>query len=147
MKEAIGTSMVFNLMMIFIGVMIALLIGSVSYSKGFKVRNRIMDRIEENNGFNEPAENAIYEDLKALGYRITQGNNCEDKTGINVELLTQDNFSNEYNYCVYEYTTNKGKYYGVTVFITVDIPLIGNYINIPLYGETEIIFEKGRVNG
>lgn len=145
MKEAIGTSMVFNLMMIFIGVMIALLIGSVSYSKGFKVRNRIMDRIEEYKGFNESAQEAISDDLKALGYRITQGNTCKAKK--NATLLTENNFSNEYNYCVYEYTTNKGKYYGVTVFITVDIPLIGNYINIPLYGETEIIFEKGTVIG
>ena len=35
MKEAIGTSMVFNIILIFLGVFIALYVGSISYSKGF----------------------------------------------------------------------------------------------------------------
>ena len=52
-----------------------------------------------------------------------------------------------YNYCVYEYADNikKGRYYGVTVFINFDIPLVGNYINIPVYGETRIIYDKENI--
>ena len=42
MKEAIGTSMVFNLIMVFTGVFIAILVGSIAYSKSFKIRNRII---------------------------------------------------------------------------------------------------------
>ncbi len=158
MKEAIGTSMVFNLAIIFIGVMIALLVGVSAYSKGFKIRNRILNRIEEYSGYTQTsgdrsAKEVIEEDLKDLGYRITKINNCKPivkqrKNGEQyvVKLLT-DSSSNAYNYCVYEYTTSKGVYYGVTVFIAIDIPIIGDTIHIPLYGETDIIYDKRMVEG
>lgn len=150
MKEAIGTSMVFNLMMIFIGILIVILLGSISYSKGFKIRNRIIDRIEEYSGFSTDAESdvkkAIESDLQAIGYRIVTDLNCSGKgENENATLLTTD--YNTYNYCVYQYDTGKGSYYGVTVFISFDIPLIGDYINIPIYGETRIIYDKGQVIG
>ena len=115
MKEAIGTSMVFNLAIIFIGVMIALLVGVSAYSKGFKIRNRILNRIEEYSGYTQTsgdrsAKEVIEEDLKDLGYRITKINNCKPilkqrKNGEQyvVKLLT-DSSSNAYNYCVYEYS-------------------------------------------
>ena len=147
MKEAIGTSMVFNLMMVFIGVMIIILVGSISYSKGFKVRNRIIDRIQEYNGYNADVDSdvkaAIEGDLQAIGYKIVQDLSCNERE--NATLLTTD--YNTYNYCVYEYSTTRGKYYGVTVFISFDVPLIGDYINIPIYGETRIVYDKGEVIG
>lgn len=149
MKEAIGTSFVFNIIMIFVGIMIAILIGSISYSKGFKVRNRIIDRIEEYAGYDPSSGvvNAIESDLKAIGYKIV-GVIDTDKCSIrNGKTSLTESYSGGYEYCVYEYDTNKGKYYGVTVFINFDIPLMGKYINIPIYGETRIIFDKGTVEG
>lgn len=144
MKEAIGTSLVFNIMMIFVGVIIVILISSISYTKGFKIRNRIIDRIEEYNGYsaNSTVATVIEEDLKAIGYKIVETSMCKEKD--NAVRLTGD--YNEYNYCVYEYRTSKGNYYGVTVFISFDVPLVGDYINIPIYGETRIIYDKGTVD-
>jgi len=143
MKEAIGTSLVFNLMMIFVGVIIVILVSSIAYTKGFKIRNRIIDRIEEHNGYsvNSAAKDAIEADLKAIGYKIVEESPCKPKE----KGVLKTGEYNEYNYCVYEYDTDRGKYYGVTVFISVDIPLIGDYINIPIYGETRIIYDKGTV--
>jgi hypothetical protein len=143
MKEAIGTSLVFNLMMIFVGVIIVILISSISYTKGFKIRNRIIDRIEEHNGYaaDSTVSQAIEADLNAIGYKIVDKSMCKDRE--NAVKLTKD--YNDYNYCVYEYSTSKGKYYGVTVFISFDVPLIGQYINIPIYGETRVIYDKGTV--
>ncbi len=152
MKEALGNSMVYNLILVFIGVMIAILVGVSAYTKGFKIRNRIINRIEEFDGYNTTAKNIIEGDLHDLGYKITSGNSCKeivknDEYGENtVELLT-DSTSNVYNYCVYEYSVDRGTYYGVTVFITIDIPLIGDRINIPLYGETKVIYDRGMVEG
>jgi len=146
MKEAIGTSMVFNLMMIFVGVFIIILIGSISYSKGFKIRNRIIDRIEEYQGFNNgDVKTAIENDLKAIGYKIVEKQNCAHN-GVSEEQILTTSY-NDYNYCVYEFKTSKGNYYGVKVFISFEFPLIGSYINIPLYGETRIIYEKEEVTG
>lgn len=142
MKEAIGTSLVFNLMMIFVGVMIVILVSSIAYTKGFKIRNRIIDRIEEHDGYaSTEVKDTIANDLKAIGYKIVEKSNCAVKD--DATLLTSE--FNDYNYCVYEYNTSRGNYYGVTVFISVDIPLIGDYINIPIYGETRIIYDKEEV--
>ena len=149
MKEAIGTSMVFNLIMIFVGIMIAILIGSISYSKGFKIRNRIIDRIEEYEGYDTKSGviSEIDEDLKAIGYKVVKvidDDKCKERNG---QKSLTSTYSGGYNYCVYQYKTSEGYYYGVTVFISFDIPLIGNYIEIPIYGETRVIFDKGTVEG
>lgn len=143
MKEAIGTSMVFNLILIFTGVFIALLIGSLAYSKGFKVRNRIIDIVEQHEGYTEESKIEINENLSAIGYKIVGLNTrCQPHNGVSA----LEN-SGPYDYCIYEYQTVKGYYYGVTVYVHFDFPLIGDYINIPLYGESRIIFEKSEVEG
>lgn len=142
MKEAIGTSMVFNLILIFVGIFIALLVGSLAYSKGFKVRNKIIDLIERNEGYNDTAKAQIDQNMGDIGYYIMINRTCESYNG--VEPLPNNS---PYRYCVYEYSTSKGKYYGVKVFIHFDFPIIGNFIEIPLYGETRIIFEKSEVQG
>lgn len=141
MKEAIGTSLVFNLMMIFVGVLIVILISSIAFTKGFKIRNRVIDRIEANKGF-VGAEEVINKDLKSIGYKIVENVSCRERKG--QESLTNDHDS--YNYCVYEYETSRGKYYGVTVFLSVEIPLINRPINIPIYGETRVLYNKFEVD-
>ena len=142
MKEAIGTSMVFNLILIFVGVFIALLVGSLAYSKGFKVRNKIIDLIERNEGYTDTAKNEIDQNLSDIGYYLMINRKCEERNGIQP---LQNN--SPYRYCVYKYNTSKGEYYGVQVFIHFDFPIIGDFIEIPLYGESRIIFEKSEVEG
>ena len=142
MKEAMGTSLVFGFIMLFIAVLIAILVGSISFSKGFKIRNRIIDRIEQYEGFSDDAHSVIQDDLKAIGYKIVSDIDCE-KYANGGKLLTST--YNDYNYCVFEHSTSRGSYYGVTVFIQFDIPLIGKYIKLPLYGETRVIYEKEQV--
>ena len=53
-----------------------------------------------------------------------------------------NNFSN-YKYCIYQYKTAKGSYYSVSLFMTFEFPLIGEFVKfeLPMYGETKIIFD------
>lgn len=142
MKEAMGTTMVFNLIIIFVSVFIVLLVGSLAYSKGFKVRNKIIDIIERNDGYNTTAKSQIDENLSNIGYYLMLNKTCDSHNG------TQPLPNNSsYRYCIYEYNTSKGKYYGVKVFIHFDFPIISGFIEIPLYGETRILFEKSEVEG
>lgn len=141
LKEAIGTSFVFNLIMVFVSVFIVLYVGSIAYSKGFKIRNRIIDIIESNSGYNGHAILLIDENLAAIGYQLSN-RDCPIK-----EKGNMVNVTSAYNYCIYQYDTVKGDYYGVTVFIKFDIPLIGSYVQVPIYGETRIIFDKDKVEG
>jgi len=135
MKESLGTSMVFTLIMVFVGVFIALFVGSIAYSKGFKVRNRIIDIVQKHEGYTDEAKEEIDENLASIGYRIV------DKPCSRAENIS----TSDYRYCLYRYNTNKGNYYGVEVFIHFDIPLIGDFIEIPIYGETRLVYEKGEV--
>lgn len=142
MKEAIGTTMVFNLIIIFVVVFIILYVGAMGYSKAFKVRNKIIDIIELHQGYTTSAQEEIENNLSDIGYQLNINKTCSERN--NNQPL--DNES-KYHYCVYENTTSKGKYYGVMVFIHFDIPLIGGFIELPMYGETRIIFEKSEVIG
>lgn len=135
MKEAIGTSMVFNLIMIFTSVFIALFVGSIAYSKSFKIRNRIIDIIEENRGYDDDAMAQIEENLASIGYQIG-GDRCPEKNNEQAMDPVSD-----YNFCVYKFQADRGAYYGVIAFIHLDIPIIGNRISIPIYGETKTIYD------
>lgn len=149
MKEAIGTSFVFNLVMIFVGVFIALYVGSIAYTKGYKVKNRIIDIIEKHDGYTMDAVDEIDANLAEIGYQINLNQACEDKVNPedNQSPIKSLNQNGNYKYCVYEFKTSKGMYYGVTTFIHFDIPLIGQFLEFPVYGETRIIFDKDEVEG
>ena len=139
MREAIGTSFVFTLMITFVGILIAIFVGSIAYTKGFKVRNKIIDLIDKNEGYTEKAKEQIEESLASIGYRIVD-KACPERKGM------QGIQDSDYRYCVYKYENEeKGVYYGVTVFLNFEIPLVGNYFEIPIYGESRIIFDKGNV--
>lgn len=143
MREALGSSMLFNLIMIFTAVFIALLIGSLAYSKGFKVRNRIIDIVEKHDGYTQEAIEEINENLATIGYKnVGADNRCGPHNGIDALENTSP-----YDYCIYRYMTSKGEYYGVTVYVHFDIPIVGYFLNFPLYGETRILFDKNEVEG
>ncbi len=143
MREALGSSMLFNLILIFTSVFIALMIGSIAYSKGFKVRNRIIDIIEKYDGYDKDAISEINENLMTIGYRNVGGStNCSDHNG---NKALENN--SPYDYCIYRFTTSKGDYYGVTVYVQFDVPIIGAFLKFPLYGETRVLFNKNEVEG
>ncbi len=148
MREAIGNTFIVNLLLVFLGVMSIIFIGSISYSKAFKVKNRIIYTIEKYGGWNEtgetnPAQDEIDASLKQIGYPLTVRTiNCDRYKkaggkaiyGINPATTT-------YRYCVYEYNNEKGHYYGVTAFMHFDIPLIGGLLEFPVYGETKALYD------
>lgn len=141
MQESIGNSMVFTFIIVFTSIFILLFVGSIAYSKGFKVRNRLIDIIEKHEGFTEQARLEIDENLGVIGYQIVE-KECGDHNGV-----APLNNSSSYRYCVYKHDTSKGPYYGVKVFIHFDLPLVGEFIEIPLYGETRVLFDKSEVEG
>ena len=155
MREAIGSAFIVNLILIFIAVISALLIGSINYSKAFKVKDRIVYVIEKYDGWNDASQTEVDKQLRSLGYRVDSGfnSNCEslykkkygssyEKNGS--ELVHGKNLgTNQYNYCVYRvrYESGIGDYYSVTTFMRFDIPLIGGLLVFPVSGETSVIYE------
>lgn len=136
MRESIGSAMLFNIIIIFVVVILITLIGSLSYSKAFKLKTKMVDIIERYHGYdveNEEQQDEINSLLGKVGYRIGKSS-CED-TNEKTNLAESD-----YNYCVYKTDTTKGPYYKVVVFIEFELPIINSVLRFPLSGETEIIY-------
>lgn len=143
MKETINTAFIFNLMFIFLTIIIVLVITSLSYSKAFKVKNKIVDIIELHQGFTGKAETEINEFLRGIGYKVVswkRTNNCRADKG---HVLNTGSVG--YNYCVYENEVYNGTYYVVETFIYFDFPIINDIIEIPVYGETKIIYNLDNI--
>ena len=80
MRESFGTAFVVNMVVIFVAIFIFFFVAGMSYTKAFKIKNRITDIIEENECFNEgscTSKSEIEAVMKNTGYRIKQGDpNC-----------------------------------------------------------------------
>lgn len=136
MREAFGNTFVFNFIIVFVIIFIFFFAGSLTYSKAFKVKNRIVDIIEKYEAYNQNAKDEITSTLSEMGYRVNFSNKgCPQRNG--KDSLTVTN--NGYRYCVYEYDTNKGKYYGVSAYMYFEFPIIGQSMEFPVYGETRIL--------
>lgn len=151
MRESIGSVALYNIIIVFIVVTFAILAGTMSYSKAFKVNNRIINAIEKYEGYNDLAATDIDTQLMSIGYQMQNRNyNCPS-TRKGVQLYNDNNFGRNYNpnyeFCIYKngVTTSEwnGRYveYGVVSYIYIDIPIIGEFLRIPVYGKTRKIFE------
>lgn len=143
MREAIANVGVFNIMIIFIIVLLALFTGSLSYSKAFKVKDMIISEIQRDQDYNEDTQTRIENSLKDIGYRVSDSNSHECKYSDNesAEVLKPSN-ETKYDYCVYKInecgdgSARCGTYYRVTAYMYFDVPIVGDMIRIPVNGET-----------
>lgn len=143
MREAIGNAFIVNFIIVILVAVMFLLISSISYTKSFRVRNRLIDIIEKNECFDEDGNGCSSRDeidsiLLEIGYRVS-GKNQKCKNIDGKELLTKNP---NFRYCVYKVTTdNNNVYYSVTAFGYFEIPLIGGYFEIPVKGDTKIFYK------
>lgn len=155
MKHAIGGVTVFNIMIIFIITIFALLAAAYSYANAYKINTRIMNGIEISEGYNDTAVNYINKALLALGY--TKGKkDCPSTRDINgVTGILEENANNNHYYCVYyfEPETEKNGYYGgcyysyaVVTYITADIPVLGRF-ELPIVSKTNRTYNFDKSGG
>lgn len=153
MREAVGNAFVVNIVILFLFLIMFVFVGTISYSKAFKIKNRIVNYIEEQDGqiYNtdrtklidngiKNAKNDIDEILSHIGYQIRIGRaNCKiSKAGGNLLFPADDSRTSGYNYCIVMYNENNGDYYfGVTTFMKFEIPIINYWLEFPVYGETK----------
>ena len=133
MREAIGTTYLLNIIIVFIAVVFAAITGIISYSKAYKVSTRIGDAIERAEGYNDVSKKEIDRVLGSLGYRkgTIRCPRKEDKSGSTDGL---------YQYCVYKFPkSNKHYQYAVLTYMYFDLPLI-NELKVPIYVKTDRIY-------
>lgn len=135
MREALGNTFIVNIVILFIVIFVFLFVGSISYTKAFKIKNKIVNYIEDSGSFDKKTQERIAEMLKGTGYRVVAGNpKCNSRGG---EVLTKE--AGNYRYCVVKFENEKGTYYGVTTYLYFDFPIINSLLEFPVYGETKVI--------
>jgi len=143
MKSAIGNTFIVNFIIVFTVIFITLFVGSLSYTKALRIKNRIIDVIEENNGYTSSEATEIEKYLQEAGYRIgtVNSNGCtlNKENGTYEVVYPSTTPSNKYDYCIFKFETTKGSYYGVKTYMYLDLPLIGDKLKIGVYGETKIL--------
>ena len=170
MRGAIGNALLMNIVITFIFIFFMFLIGSVAYSRAYNVNRFLVDRLTStaedydkgeglkkyfSKGSNKSEwNNKVNYQLQNAGYYLSNvGNTCpsvDDPTGA-TELIW-DTKAGSYDYCIYQIRlyeknelddtfTKKRYYYRVISYARFDFPLVGDFIKIPIKGETKTIIK------
>lgn len=161
MKGAIGNAFILNMVITFIIIFFSLLIGSMAYSKAYKTKNFLLNLIDEferneKRDFGRDQPNNIQaqewnekanEYLQKVGYPLAKEKNCHTKKYAEQYGTFKNNGEGQYDYCIYKkisiipqdmnpIVANRYNYM-VLVYMKLDLPVIGDYIKIPITGETK----------
>lgn len=143
MKAATGNAMLMNIIIVFLVIVMVLLVTSISYTKAFRIKNRIVDIIEYYDGnFNDVGTkanitNEINNSLSSVGYRLSGSKKCKE-----IDNKKAIELASNYQVCIYEYDDSmRGKYYKVIAYMYFDVPVVGGILNIPVSGETKVFYD------
>ena len=155
MKASLGGGMLLYLVVFFVSFIMLTFVSILSYSKAFRVKNRIIELIEKNEIYNSTVANEINPYLSNAGYDVTAPTACNStKVQNHLRDILPDDYSvlpinkntNGYNYCVFEIGSDNysdkisnGKFYVVVTFVKYEFPIIGDVLTFPVYGETKIL--------
>lgn len=137
MNESINTSFLVGIIAAFISILSLLIITFFSFSRAYKTKDKMVDILEKYNGYNNKAKNEIDQYLKDVGYSVKRkSTKCPTYNG-----AYSLNNNSTYAYCVYEFSTNRGKYYTVYIFANLNLPVINNIIELKIKGQTRTIYD------
>lgn len=131
MREAIGGTWMLGVVVLFIVLFSAFLALSINYTKAFKVKNEIINMIEDNHSFDTNAESTIQDYLDEMGYTTTRidKSNCDKDE----DYVTG-------GYCVRKICDpNLGSYYKVRTFVKIELPIVYQTFTFPINGETKLL--------
>ena len=166
MRESIGTAWIMIIVMTFIVLFSGYLAFSINYSKSFRVKDGIIERIHKHNGFDADGSTPgtlkdIDDFLATISYNAKGNcyNHCKQLgDGVQCAGVNGTSFdtgerlkNNTYNYCIFkvknvvkgksEYTADASTaYYKVVVFFSLQIGNISFFSNFKTTGETSTIY-------
>jgi hypothetical protein len=121
MRESIGGLFLIKIMVVFIIVYNAILAIAVNYAMAFRVKNEIINLLEQYEGC-RPAQEHIDNYISDVGYYRRGGVSNKPYT---IEANDLD---------------NRGTYYKVTTYLNFDFPFVGDILKVNITGETKPIY-------
>lgn len=160
MKGAIGNAFLLNIVITIVLVFFVLLIGTMAFSKTYKIKNYLINAIDtyedtfEDNQiptiskftYSTEWSDLVNPYLRKAGYHLSNKKNaCPIKEN---KKIFRDTKVGDYEYCIYrtvDYVVDEifeyKYYYTVLVYMKMDLPLIGKYIKLPLKGDTKTYYK------
>lgn len=152
MRQAIGTTWIMQLVIIFMLIFVAFLALTINYTKAFKIKNELVTIIEKYEGLNYGTENQpgsinlINNYLQYNGYTVM--GSC-DEGSYGASSLNSDNNvalvnavkGQKYYYCVEEVSTkgastpNRARY-KIKIFFKFSLPILGDLFTFNIDGTT-----------
>ena len=128
MRESFGGAFIINLLLIFVVVFVSFMALAISYSKAFRIKNQVINIIEQNQYSDGDSETKVKIDeyLTSVAYSVK-------------DVTCEGNLTNNGACIVSLGDDTTGPYYKVTTYIKVDFPFFGINLVVPISGETKII--------
>ncbi len=158
MREAIGGVFTLQIILVFVILINGYMAYSVNYTRAFRVKNGIINIVEENEGFSEGgnASKEISSLVKKAGYGLSsaqqqgvRNNNnkdgwyCSGQDGYCIKCF--DNTGN--NKITSDDATYRGVYYSVKTYVNMDVPMLNRvFAGLPDFlavkGDTKTVYAK-----
>jgi hypothetical protein len=149
MRESIGTTWIFQLVIVFILLFASYLALTINYSKSFKVKNEVTSIIERSEGLTDNGIKLIGSYLTGSSYQ-TMGHcpvgwiGAKNLEGTTNSLENVGSEATNYYYCInkisgYHSVYPDRSYYKVRLFFKFDLPVLGQIATFNVDGETSEI--------
>ncbi len=161
MREAIGGSWLFGIVITFIALFSSFLAYSITYTKAFNTKNEIINLIEQNEGYtvyskgdiknasddqlkaDKSVEASAFLKIKNLGYNYSTTSQIDCSTVKSGDESLAGKMQSG-GFCLTKVcpTGNQAgnTYYKITTFIAIRIPVINVTLKMPISGETRTIY-------
>jgi len=164
MRQVIGSTWIFQLVIIFTLIFAAYIALTINYSKSFKVKNEVLSIVEKSQGFTTNGVKLVNNYLTQSGYKtvgkcpsqsgaVVYGVKSLDTSVSNSTVeIAKDN--EEYYYCFskfgnyHSYFTTRA-YYRINLFFQFDLPFLGRLSTFNVDGQTTEIdatFDSDELN-
>lgn len=151
MKEAIATTWIYQIVIIFILIFVSFLVLTLSYSKGYKNKNEVLSVIEKYEGVTSDSLGIINSYLSYNNYNLKghcpSGKGWYGVTNLNSASLSAVKSNEKYYYCLQRKNTPKTSnlngskvYYNVKMFFRFNLPVLGNLKTFTIDGTTNDVF-------
>lgn len=141
MREAVGSTFLFKLMIVFIFFFTAFLAIAINYAQAFKTKNAIINALEQSEGYDNARTRIA--DIKNSSNYYREGIDCSNHIDDGKTFFTPIDMSGLplNGICIARTVggTTGSAYYTVKTFIHFNLPIIGDLVTIPVIGETKLI--------
>lgn len=149
MNKSISGLWLFSIVIVFMMMLIAYVAISINYSNAYKLKTKLVTKLEQYDGWNNTAKAEIDSIISAAGYRQTGFCKVPDDNSKYIGVLDghiTDNPQGRQNYCISR-TVRSGQnggedkyYYEITVFLGFNLPVLGDLYTFKITGETGAIY-------